>query len=134
MSGSKLSPVRALRNKYNLSVLQFAKAVDRSPGAIEAWEQGRRTPKEQRWIKDRLRKYRSSGLDVSLDNNLLFGTFEFGLARQLLQKDLIEIAREHGYRRSAWQSFEMNRRAVHAPLREKLEEQILRKLQRLAIV
>lgn len=110
---------KRLRQEYELSMTQIAKAMEVSTATIEAWERGLNSPPDVRELEEKVAKFARSFPTRQQGRNLLFGCYPLRLARELLSYDIEKMAARFGYSKSSWTKIEANFRALSP---EKLEE------------
>lgn len=116
---------RSLRKELGLTRTQAAIAMGTSPATIENWERGDSPGPNEVTATNALQTFlRENGDDAGIGKNLLFGHYPLRLARELLEIPVEEIAKRYGYKKSAWQSFEGNRRPLKPGVLEKIEEDV----------
>jgi len=125
--------VRAVRQEYNLSLLQFALALGVPCHQVQVWEAKPPLSLSEDEVCSKIEEYLHSGKDIRRDNNVLFGVYPISIARQLLMISIKEVAKLCGYKLTSWQKIEANTRPVRHEAVGLLEKLIKTKLVELGV-
>ncbi len=125
--------LRAVRQEYNISLLQFALVLETPCSQVQIWEVQPPSSLSENEVRLKIEVYLHSGRDVRRDNNVLFGVYPISIARQLLLLSLEEIAKLCGYTSNSWKKIEANTRPVRHEVMNLLEELIKTKLVELGV-
>ena len=120
--------LRDIRKQFGLSLAQAASAADVSPATIENWERSGGSSISPEQLSERYAAYCARSSLSRGGNNLVFGCYPLRLARQLLEVDVEELAREFGYSSSSWLKLEANVRTLPSAKIAALEEKLRQKL------
>ncbi|HEY4489058.1 MAG TPA: hypothetical protein VJA87_01095 [Candidatus Paceibacterota bacterium] len=119
---------RALRNAHKLSPIQAGLALGISPITVVAMEgSGPRTRSLQE-LKEAYSSF-ASQYPENYGHNLLFGTYDLRLGRELLGLTVEQMATRYGtYSRSSWTKFEANARILPANILGKIELDVRKRM------
>src|SRR3546814_1501490 len=100
--------LREIRNEYGLSILQAAQALNLSSSKIEEIERSKDSTIDPISVRRDFEIF--VGLGSSAGKNLIFGHYPLRIARELLSRNLAEMAKCYVYTANSWKRIDANAR------------------------
>jgi transcriptional regulator with XRE-family HTH domain len=115
---------KEMREENGILRRQIAAEFKVSVSTVERWENSYQTPVDVATLGEKISYIRLKDPNFKLGKNLCFRRFPIGIAREILELNIDQIAKRYGLSASQWKKIECHERPIEKEILEKLESDI----------